>query len=259
VHVTAAVSFHRAASRGNYVEIKSPTPMDEHATQVKTQSYVVPPMLIRPKGIWAEKVDTVYTWIDVCGTGAPNDRRTIERHQMNPAQAAASPVGMVGFSGEAREVALDWLPRLVDSASKDRNRMRRVLLKRSEPRAIADVAISEHRRTAREGFLLAAISLLDELGPRSWPVLRAMASAGTDECELFIGLIADCEGVSERERAGALTDLARRGNVCTKLAIFERVPLFSTVMKRAILRVLAKDEAEEIRDEALDYLSSLGD
>jgi hypothetical protein len=173
--------------------------------------------------------------------------------------AATEPAEIFTSASESRAVAQAWLPKLVEAESRDRNRIRNLLLEQSQPEAIAEVALSDFRATARESSLLAAASLLEGFGSRSWPTLRAMAQAGLEECELFLGLIANCEGIPERERIGALVELARRGHSSTRAAIFEKLSRFREAMKRVVLQVLAQDRDEEIRAEAQAALASLGD
>jgi hypothetical protein len=176
-----------------------------------------------------------------------------------PSPAATELAEIFTSAPESRAVAQAWLPKLVEAESRDRNGIRTLLLERSQPEAIAEVALSDYRATARESSLLAAVSLLEGFGPRSWPTLRAMAQAGLEECELFLGLLANCEGIPERERVAALVELARRGHPSTRAAILDKLSRFREAMQRVVLQALAQDGDEEIRAEAQAALASLGD
>src|SRR5947209_14609840 len=100
------------------------------------------------------------------------------------------------------------LARLVSAHPDERLALRESLISQFDPLAVLRAALEKYDQTAKEAYLLHALSLLESWGSRAWPALQWIACSTRPECELFTGLIARCEGISEEERLDALRRLA---------------------------------------------------
>ena len=147
-------------------------------------------------------------------------------------------------------------PLLLPASPSERSALYQALLQRSTPAAITDVAFSEYERTGREAYLLHAVAMLEASGAAAWPVLRSLAGSSRPECELFVGSIARCRGVSPEERLQALADLTAHPEAAVRSALLERLNAFSPNEVQPLLRTLAADP--DIRAEGKESLAVLG-
>jgi hypothetical protein len=114
---------------------------------------------------------------------------------------------------------------------------------------ILDVALERYADSRKEIYLLMARSSLERLGSQAWPTLLRFARSKHSETELFVGLIANCEGVPESERIDALSMLTQNPNTEVRRRILEHVHDLSEAGQKRILKLMLNDVDPEIRQE----------
>jgi hypothetical protein len=149
------------------------------------------------------------------------------------------------------------LTRLVSAHPEERMALCESLLSLSDPLTMVMAAFEKFDQTAKEAYLLHALSLLESWGSRAWPALLWVARSPRPESELFTGLIARCEGVSEEERIEALRHLATHPAASVRWGVFERLSAFPRERARSILQQLLQDPDGQIRAEAAERLECL--
>jgi len=146
---------------------------------------------------------------------------------------------------------------LVDSPSFLRNKIYSVLVQFCTPWDILDASLAQYEQTCQEQYLLQALSLLERVGKEAWPALRWLVGSERPECELFVGLIANCEQVTVNERLSVIKELSQNPHVEVRSRIIEQLTEFHADAQRSILEILAKDDEPEIREEAEQDLAEL--
>jgi HEAT repeats len=157
----------------------------------------------------------------------------------------------------ALEVARYNLPLLVSASPANRKALALRILRLSHPVAVTLVALQEYDRTAKESYLLHALSLLDSWGSAAWPALRWLAQLGRPECELFSGLIARCQGIPRMQRLEALALLAGNPHSAVRFSLLERLGEFGLEEASPILEKLTSDSDPDVRAEATERLQVL--
>ncbi len=154
---------------------------------------------------------------------------------------------------EATEILF---PYLVKTRGEIRELVYEALLKFEEPQTILAVSLDEYGKHGNAERLALAASLIEAIGSPSFPVLRALARSDRPECDFFVHSIAYLRGVSANDRLSVLTALVRSPHVDVRRNVLEVLQGFSPQEALPLLRVLAKDEEEDIADEARGYLES---
>ncbi len=144
-------------------------------------------------------------------------------------------------------------PALVN-AGVDRNSLFDLIRRDSTPEAVCEVGFREYEATGQERCLLLTVSLLEDFGEEAWPVLKELAASKHPECELFVGLIANCDGVSSTQRADALCDLATHAEPVVRLTILDDLSDLSVDDSRSVLESLKDDSDDDVREEARQRL-----
>lgn len=122
---------------------------------------------------------------------------------------------------------------------------------------ILDESLALFDETHREIFLIQAVALLETFHKFAWPALKRLIRLRRLETELFVPLIASCDGIPAEIRAESLRDLAISPHAEIRSAIFDQLSEFDETNVRPILEVLSQDEDDGIRDEATEYLNDL--
>ena len=144
--------------------------------------------------------------------------------------------------------------KLVTAGAANRNVLFDLIRGDSTPEAVCEVGFREYEATGRERCLLLTASLLEAFGEKAWPVLKELAASKRPECELFVGLIAHCDGVSSTERTSALGELATHTDSVVRLTILDNVSDLSVDDRRSVLESLADDSDDDVREEARQRL-----
>jgi hypothetical protein len=143
---------------------------------------------------------------------------------------------------------------LVDAGVDARNYLFDRITRSSTPEAVYSVGFGEYQASGEERGLLLTASLLEDFGKKAWPVLKELATSKRPECELFVGLIARCEGVPSAARAGALRELAAHPDPAVRLAILDNVKDLSLEHRQSVLESLTDDSDDDVREEARQRL-----
>lgn len=159
----------------------------------------------------------------------------------------------------AREMTKGLLEDLLEAPSEKINVLFNALRLISNPEDILDIALEEYSRTYRDRYLTIAVSLLEERGSRAWPALRRLAESNHPECELFVKLIANCVGVSAKDRGDALLKLSRHPDRSVRFQLLENLGSIDPQWQRAVVDSLSNDKDNEVRREASEYLRFLED
>ncbi len=145
-------------------------------------------------------------------------------------------------------------PALVDVGVAVRNSLFDLIRRDSTPEAVCKVGFHQYEATGQERCLLLTASLLEDFGEEAWPVLKELAASKQPECELFVRLIAHCDGVSSTARATALGELATHPDPIVRLAILDNLAGLSAGDRRAVLESLTDDSDDDVREEARQRL-----
>ncbi len=146
---------------------------------------------------------------------------------------------------------------LTNAPSRLRNQIHSLLVRFCSSDEILDASLAQYKQTCQEQYLLQAISLLESKGKDAWRALRKLIRDNRCECELFIGLIARCDGVPASERVSAIKQLATNPHAEVRSALIDQLPEFDEESQRCALKLLKDDVDSEVRQEAEEYLVEL--
>jgi len=132
------------------------------------------------------------------------------------------------------------------------------LTKSSDPEVVVETAFREYDRTGREAFLLHGVSVLEAFGKQAWPALLRVAESGRTETELFLGLIARCPEVSDKERSNAFYLVAKHAPPPVRQGMLEHLVVLGPARELDILHDLAGSDPDPgIKAEAAERLAAL--
>lgn len=146
---------------------------------------------------------------------------------------------------------------LVDAGPIDRTLHFNIIRRNSTPEAVCKTGFRGYKVTGRERYLSLTVSLLEDFGEEAWPVLKELAVSRHPECELFVGLIANCNGVSSTQHAGALSELATHPDIVVRLTILDNLSDLSVDDRQCVLETLTNDSDADICEEANQRLLHL--
>ena len=89
--------------------------------------------------------------------------------------------------------------------------------------------------------------MLESIGKDAWPSLQEFASSKRSECELFVGLVAECDGVTVKERVATMKQLAENPYAGVRSAVVDELSEFEEDVQQSVLEVLAKNTDVDIR------------
>ncbi len=155
----------------------------------------------------------------------------------------------------SRFVARHYLTKLVNAGPGKRQPLRQLLLQFADPRMLAQSAFEAYGETANDAYLLHARSLLEAWGTTAWEALLWIAENHRADCELYVGVIARFQGMSEAERSKVLRLLAKSPSASVRSVLLERHTELPAQHQRAIVEIMADDPDPEIRAEARERLN----
>ena len=120
----------------------------------------------------------------------------------------------------------DKMEELFHSTSEKRNKLYDLLLYNTSSKRILKASLELYNITCQERYLLQALSLLNQMGKKAWPALEWLSKSNEKECELFIELTANCEGVSLEERQRAISSLSESRHLEVRRAVYENFEEF---------------------------------
>ncbi len=157
-----------------------------------------------------------------------------------------------------RKEATEWLfARLVASRSREESPFYKALLFISDPEELTDVALEQYRQRGYEERLSLVASLLGDMGRRSWPALRVLASNAGPESEYFVSVIASLDGVSPREKIAALAKMARSCDLDVLWGILNVLQNYPELRSPDTLLPLVTTYDEQLNEEAKELLAAL--
>lgn len=148
-------------------------------------------------------------------------------------------------------------PALVDAGVAVRNSLFDLIKRDSTPDAVCKVGFREYEATGRERCLSLTVSLLEDFGSKSWPVLSELVESERPECELFVGLIAHCDGIPSARRASALSKLATHPDAAVRIEILDNLADLTACDRQCVLEALTNDSDADICEEANQRLLDL--
>jgi len=165
----------------------------------------------------------------------------------------------VGVTLRAREHSSTEVlfPALVDAEVAVRNSLFDLIRRDSTPEAVCKVGFHQYEATGRERCLSLTVSLLEDFGSKSWPVLSELAKSERPECELFVGLIAHCDGIPSAKRASALSKLAAHPDAAVRIEILDNLADLTAYDRQCVLETLTDDSDADICEEANQRLLDL--
>jgi hypothetical protein len=156
-------------------------------------------------------------------------------------------------------VATSYFLRALESASgpAERRKWFTAVLRNCDPERIAQAALDEYDQTGRETLLLHAAALLEAAGEYAAPALEAISGAGREEVELFLGVIARCEGLNSRQRSLAFRRVVAFAPQFIHSALFEHLDSLEPADVRALLTYMSERSTNEnVRQEAKERIES---
>lgn len=151
-------------------------------------------------------------------------------------------------------------PRLLVKSPARRQLVHHALRAFALPEDILQASLEQYRASGYEGRLMAAASLLHDLGHVSWPTLLSLAKSRLPESHAFVGVIVTLEGIQAEERVRAIAELTRNPNPETRSRVLEVWEEWKDLPgARGILAELAVREGEDdsVREAAEDQLKRM--
>lgn len=149
------------------------------------------------------------------------------------------------------------LTELVNAGSDTRNLFYNRIAREETPQDICDAGIQEYYRTGQERYLLMVLSLLENARQDAWPTLKKLAETQHSLCELFVPLIASCDGVAASKRRDALLALVTHPERYTSGSVLENLGAIPEDYRRVILERFEVNVHEDLRNEARELLEDL--
>jgi hypothetical protein len=149
------------------------------------------------------------------------------------------------------------LTEFVNANSESRNLFYNRIAREESPQDICDAGIQEYFKTGQERYLLIVVSLLENARQDAWPALQKLAITQHSVCELFIPLIASCDGVAASKRRDALLALVHHPEKFTSQAVLENLGELPEEYRRTILKRFETNFHEDLREGARELLEEL--
>jgi hypothetical protein len=131
-------------------------------------------------------------------------------------------------------------PMLVEGTPTRRRLVYETLREFAEPQEILIGSLQLYLRDGDVEPLVIGAGLLEDLGPRSWPVLAAYARRVRPECAYFVPAIARLKDVPAEERLAVLETLARSEDAELRWRVREALEEFPPDDTIGVLRALAE-------------------